>query len=181
MRTLFIGCALLSAAATATAAEETDNRWYVVPQVGYVRADVDQIVENDVVYALALGKQTAENWNLEYTASYHKLDPESSTNEFKQTGLNVDGLYFFNRERAFSMFGILGAGFYKTEYGTINKTSPAINLGIGAQTSFGMKDASVRFDFRYRRDNNNGGVGGEWSLDDFIMTAGIVIPFGGKP
>lgn len=180
MRTLFIGCALLSAAVTA-AADETDSRWYVAPWAGYVRADVEQVVENDIIYGITLGRQTAENWNLDYTISRHKLDPESGTNEFKQTGFNVSGLYFFNRERAFSMFGILGAGLHRTTFGTIKKTSPAIDLGIGAQTSFGMKDASVRIDLRYRRDNNNGGVGGEWSLDDFIMTVGLVMPFGGKP
>lgn len=180
MRTLFIGCAMLCATVSATAAE-IDSRWYVMPWAGYVRADVTELVENDIIYGISVGKQTSENWNLDYSLSRHKLDPERSSDEFKQTGLSVDALYFFNRDRAFSMYAILGAGLHKTEYGTIDETSPAINLGLGAQTSLGMKNASMRVEMRFRHDNNNGDIGGDTSLDDYILTLGMVIPFGGKP
>lgn len=175
LKTFFLGCMLLGVPA---AAAELDDRWYVTPSVGYVRADAEEIVENSIAYGIGVGKQVSENWNLELALSAFKLDPENSSDEFKQTGLGVDALYFFSRNPTFATFAVLGAGTQRTEFGDADGNSFMFNLGLGGQTSLGKNGAALRFDLRYRRDNNDSRIQDDSEFEDWVLMMGLTIPLG---
>lgn len=175
MRMFFLGCMLLS---TVAAAAEQDDRWYVAPWVGYVNADVEQVVENSFAYGISFGKPVSENWNLELAVAANKLDPENSDNEFKQSSLGADALYFFSRNPTFATFAVLGAGMQNTRFGSAKGDSFMFNVGLGGQSTLGKSGTALRFDLRYRRDNNDARIQNDSELEDWILMVGVTIPFG---
>lgn len=177
MRMLCIGCMILSTAATAAG---LDDRWYVVPKVGYVRADVEQVVENSIIYAVSVGKAVTESWNLDLMATNFKLDPENSDDEFRQTGLSADALFFFSRNKTFATFAVLGAGLQRTRFGTADASSFTFGVGLGGQTTLGEGGSALRFELRYRRDNNDKKIQGDSAFEDWVFMTGLVIPLGGR-
>lgn len=175
MRMFFLGCMLLS---TVAAAAEQDDRWYVSPWVGYVDADVEQVVRHSVAYGVRAGKQANENWNLELALSMNKLKPQNSDDAFKTTALGADALYFFSRNPTFATFAVLGAGMQRTVFGADNGSSFMFNVGLGGQTSLGKNGAALRFDLRYRVDNNDTKIQNGTAFNDWVFMMGLTIPLG---
>lgn len=176
---LCIGCMMLSAAASAA---QLDDRWYVVPKVGYVRADVDQVVENSIIYAVSAGKAVTESWNLDLSLTNFRLDPEDDRfdKDFRQTGVSAEALFFFSRNETFGTFAVLAAGMQRTNFGTTDASSFVFGAGLGGQTTLGKGGSALRFELRFRRDNNDKRIQGDSALDDWFFTTGLVIPLGGR-
>lgn len=179
LKMLFLGCMLLNVSAASAA--ELDDRWYVAPWVGYVRADADQIVENTIAYGISVGKPVNENWNLELAVSAFQLDPENSDEEFEQTSLGADALYFFSRNPTFATFAVLGAGMQHTEFGDVDGDSFMYNVGLGGQSTLGKGGTALRFELRYRRDNNDTRIQDDSEFEDWMLMVGLAIPLGERP
>ena len=161
------------------AAEESDS-WYVSPMLSLIKSDSDRRADDDMGIMLGIGKQVNDKWNLEVNAVYDSLEFESISGEYKQRGLMLDGLYFFDRRTVMQTYGIIGAGVMSTDTGINDSTNPMLNIGIGIMqqvTDSGMK---FRADIRYRVDMDDESVSTEDEFNDFMFNLGLSIPFGGK-
>lgn len=161
------------------AAEDNDS-WYVSPMLSLIKVDSDRQADDDVGFMLGIGKQVNDKWNLEVNAVYDNLDFDSLSGEYKQRGLMLDGLYFFDRRTVMQTYGIIGAGVMSTDTGINDSTNPMLNIGVGIMqqvTDGGMK---FRADIRYRMDMDDESVATEDEFNDFMFNVGLTIPFGGK-
>ena len=129
--------ATLGLAAFAASAEDMyRGAWYAVPGVSYMRADKDMDPSTRGWGGfIKLGKELSESWDIQGGLGY------DSSGRYKQTTLGLDALYMFSRSnfRPFVLAGF-GAARNKLDYlalGSSNsKTSPFVNVGLGAQYLF---------------------------------------------
>jgi len=171
---------LLAGQNTALKAAEESDSWYVSPMLSLIKADSDRQADDDMGLMLGIGKQVNDKWNLEVNAVYDNLDFDSLSGEYKQRGLMLDGLYFFDRRTVMQTYGVIGAGVMSTDTGVNDSTNPMLNIGVGIMqqvTDSGMK---FRADIRYRMDMDDESITTEDKFNDFMFNVGLTIPFGGK-
>ncbi|MCF6229471.1 MAG: OmpA family protein [Gammaproteobacteria bacterium] len=151
---------------------------YFAPMLTYIQADKDRNSDNGFGAQIALGQQLSERWNLELNFNFDTLDFESGSGEYKQTGLQLDGLYFFNRGSGLSTYGILGVGMLRTTLTGDAAINPSANIGLGLMKPIG--DAmQLRAELRYRLDEENRILGAD-RFEDLLLNVGLMIPFGEK-
>lgn len=177
---------------TAQAANANNPSWYIVPQVGAFLPDEDAAAENSWFAGVKLGKEVAENWDVQFGLSYGEANEDSvafSSGKYKQTLLSLEALYFFNRGtlRPFLSLGI-GAAQDKLSYsGTpnadVSKTDLSGSIGAGIQYAW-SKNAFLQADLRYVKSTptyNNGGNLNFSGLDNLYAGLGIGFHFGDAP
>ncbi len=171
-------CASLLAVLPLSNATAEPSGQYVAPMLTYIQADKDRGSDNGFGAQVALGQQFSERWNLELNLNLDRLDFENGNGQYKQTGLQLDGLFFFNRGSDLSTYGILGVGMLRTTVQSDTDTNPSANIGLGLMKPIG--DAmQLRAELRYRLDEENR-VPGEDRLEDVLLNIGLMIPFGEK-
>jgi len=170
---------IMGQGAALQAAEESDS-WYVSPMLSYIKPDSDRQADDDIGVMLGIGKQVNDNWNLEVNAVFDNLDFDASSGEYKQRGLMVDGLYFFDRRTVLQTYGIIGAGVMTTDVGANDSTNPMLNIGVGFTQQITDSGMKLRADIRYRMDMDDESIATEDEFNDFMFNVGLTIPFGGK-
>lgn len=163
----------------AQAGGESGHKIYFVPMLSYVKADSDRLADDNVGVQLGVGSVLSKKWNLELSMAFDNLDFESGAGKFKQKGIIVDGLYFFERSKAFQTFGLIGAGFMNTKVPAKSSTNPLANVGIGFLYDIVDTDIDLRADVRYRMDMDDESVAGQDRFSDWLFSVGVVVPFGG--
>ena len=167
---------LLASPLSSTLAAE--NQWYVSPMLSYIQADDNRNADNDFGLHLGLGKQVSDLWNLEVSAVADTLDAEVGSGEYKQRGLIVDGVYFFQRDNDLSIYGVAGIGALRTKLADDSDTNLTANVGLGLMKPVNQY-FSIRTDVRYRMDNDDR-VNDQDRFGDWLLNVGLYIPFGGK-
>jgi len=160
------------------AAENNENNWYFSPMLSYIKADSDRKADNDIGVLLGVGKQINSSWNIEVSAAIDSLDFEVISGEYKQQGLMIDGLYFFDRQPSMQTYAVLGAGVMSTDIGATDSTNPMLNLGVGIMQQISDSGIKFRADIRYRMDMDDESVSSEDEFNDLMLNVGITIPFG---
>ncbi|MFZ5593536.1 MAG: OmpA family protein [Pseudomonadota bacterium] len=169
----------LGVAVSTSVAGDLDNRWYIAPAVSYVKPDDDRKADNGWGGQLGIGKPISESWNIEGNIVGDNLDIKNSTSQFRQRGLGIDALYFFNRDSAFAPYALIGAGALRTKVPGEKNTNAMGNVGLGFMSMFG--DAlGVRADVRYRLDKDDSSVSGQNRFGDWLVNLGLHIPLGAK-
>ncbi|MGE0371134.1 MAG: OmpA family protein [Gammaproteobacteria bacterium] len=166
--------------ATPAVQANTDSGWYLAPALNYVIADEDRDADDDLGFQLGLGKRLNDSWNLEGVFEIDTLDFDAGGGKFKQRGGALDGLYFFNRDAAFSPYGLLGAGVLNTKTPAEKGTNPMLNAGVGFLSNVLGDAVALRGEARYRYDGDDSSVSSEDSFGDWIITLGLNIPLGGS-
>ena len=166
-----------SSNSTIHAAEE-DSGWYVSPMLSYIKSDSDRKADNDLGLMLGLGKKLNQQWNMEVNAVIDSLDFESGSAEYKQRGLMVDGLYFFDRDTQMQTYAIVGAGIMKTDTGNNDSNNPVVNVGVGMMQELSDNGMKLRADIRYRLDMDDESHPAEDEFGDLMLNVGLKIPFG---
>jgi len=177
---LSIVSVLIMGQSTALQATEEHDSWYVSPMLSYIKSDSDRQADDGMGVMLGIGKQVNDNWNLEVNAVFDNLDFDASSGEFKQRGLMVDGLYFFDRRTILQTYGIIGAGVMTTDVGANDSTNPMLNIGVGFTQKITDGGIKFRADIRYRIDMDDESIATEDEFNDFMFNVGLTIPFGGK-
>jgi OOP family OmpA-OmpF porin len=173
-----------------------DSRWYLLPFAAYTWADSDRGTDDGAGWGLAVGKPVNEWLNLELRMTYTDLVSNGDTadlgqGDFKALDFAVDGLFVFNRQGTVQPFLLAGIGAINDGFGC---DRIAENVGnchsddpwsfmaeAGAGVMFRVAEyASLRLDGRYRYDDNSASVRRNDSFGDWMVTAGIVIPIGGR-
>lgn len=166
------------AAPQALAASGAENG-YFVPSLSYIKADSDRAADNDFGVMLGLGKQLSEKWNLELSLAADNLDLEAGGDSYKQRGVQLDGLYFFDRSMSFSPYAVVGAGLLRTKIANDGDNNAMVNAGVGVMHSLTDSGINLRGDVRYRLDDDDR-MAGVNRFGDWMVNVGLVVPFGGK-
>lgn len=187
-----------------------DTRWYLLPFGAYTWADQDRGTDDGFGWGFAVGKPINEWLNLELRATYTSLasdgdfslpNPQLGPGQPAPDGLpqgdftigdiGIDGLFVFNRRGTVQPFLLAGLGAINDDFDCDNipvnrafcnsDSSWSFMAEAGAGVMFRVAEyASVRLDGRYRYDDNTGSLRGSDSFGDWIATAGLVIPIGGR-
>ena len=156
-------------ALTATAAHAADEtgKWYITPQAGYLWADSDRFVDDDLYYGLGIGKHLSPEWSLELNGVAGNYDAESGTGDLDITAFSIDALRVFARASTVSPFLSIGAGYIKDKPNAGRDFgSPLAQVGAGllidvAENSSGSflfqlrPEVKARWDFIDERPNDN--------------------------
>jgi OmpA-OmpF porin, OOP family len=145
--------------ATASAEDEFEGSWYLVPGVSYMNSDSDLDADNGAGGFLKFGKELSQHWDIQIGAGHTRVDEDlniaGAGGKYKQTLLGVDALYMFSRDK-FRPFLVAGLGLARNNLDyDINgldigdkKTSWMANVGLGAQYFFNDK-VGLQADLRH--------------------------------
>jgi OmpA-OmpF porin, OOP family len=177
---LLTACAAVLAVNTAVAADEA-HLWYLTPKVGGTFTDHDRnLVDNDLHYGLAIGKEINDRWNLEVNGLMSSHEISNTNFDLELSSLSLDVLRVFNRNGRFAPYITGGVGVIK------DKLSPGpsqndfmAQAGLGAFiTAWKSSDGSHAFriqpEAKYRSDD----VGGAGHMDDVLVSIGLQFAFG---
>ena len=160
-------------------AGELDDRWYVTPALSYIKADKDRNADNDLGFRLGISKAISESWDIEANLVADNLDLKTGSGKYKQKGLGLDALYFFNRDASFSPYAVIGVGALATK--TIGQSVNAmVNAGLGFETDLTDNGLALRADARYRADFDDYSVANQKRFGDWVFSLGLAIPLGDK-
>lgn len=166
-----------ASAASAAGQLADDPRWYIAPQGTYVWPDSNRHAGNHTGVRLDVGFQLYPAWDLEFGINDYQLNFDSPlTGSGHQTALGADGLwYFMGRSRAFSPFGLLGAGVADQNQSTGgNSTNAYATLGLGFLSSPWAWDGAIRVSVQHLKYIGDGSFG------DTIASIGLQIPIGSR-
>jgi len=173
-----LASAMFFSSSAAINASEKVAEWYVSPMLSYIKSDSDRHADNDLGVILGLGKQVNKHWNLEVSAVIDSLDFNSGSGEFKQRGVMVDGVYFFDRDTIMQTYAVVGAGVMNTDTGSQDSNNPMFNVGIGLMQKLSSNGMNLRADIRYRFDMDDESLASEDEFADVMLNVGLTIPFG---
>jgi len=170
---LLLSVSLISSAFAAADNTSEASDWYLSPLASYIKSDQSRITDDSGTnFHLGLGKEINDNFNLELGVDVNRFD-RSSISDLEQVGLELDALYFFNRESAFSPYIATGIGLFETS--EIDKTNTSWSAGLGLLTDVAfLDDAKFRTEVRFQQEFDSS----EYVHDDVLLRAGFQIPFG---
>ncbi len=186
MTTLPIRLLILALALSfVTTAHGQWNEWYVAPSIVYTDDDPDRVIEDSFAGAqISIGRNFAEKMSFEGLLGYSSIDGfASSTISFpdqKHLDISANLLAFYDREKTFSPYLIVGIGYLGVSFsgsgGDDNR--PSATAGLGFKWKMGSSNISIRAESRARFawDDCSSGCN---SLTDFITTLGVQYDFGG--
>ena len=173
-----LSCVLITSQALAA---DLDTRFYISPNVNYTVTDKNWGTDNAIGFGAGLGKAISDSWNLELNGSYADMQFKNGNSNVRNFGYDLDAMYFFTRNPEFSPFIEAGVGGLNTDAHATSQDNFAGNVGVGFMKW--MNDIAIRADVRYRHTNSiNSSVNGvSFTPNDWIVSAGLVIPLGAKP
>jgi OOP family OmpA-OmpF porin len=179
----------------AMAEEAYQGPWYLLPNIGVMHPDSDlKADDKNLSYGLRIGKEITENWDIQMGLTQSRADEDShrySGDQYRQTMLGVDALYFFSRDkfRPFLLAG-LGVAHNSIHYNGIAPTANADgsnnswmgNFGVGAQYLFtdniGMQAAIRQVYSRAKADGGLFGSDRHETVGNTYLNIGVVFRFG---
>ena len=172
----------LSLAFSNAVSAEFDKDWYIAPTISYIDTDTSRTDEDDDGHrtSFALGKEINENINLELDLGHSRIN-KLDKSHYAQTGLDLDALYFLNKDAKFAPYVTAGLGIIFTEQDGNDDTNPTWGGGFGALTKLStstglLENVSLRTEVRFQQEVD----GGEWAHDDLLYTVGLSFPLGKK-
>ena len=166
-----------------------DNRWYVAPFASYTFPEDNRGTDDGWGGGASVGKPLNKWLNLELRTMYSHLARDEGQGSFNTWDIGVDALAFFRRD-GFQPFLLAGIGTTYDDFScnSVIKTNGLCsregsdwsfmsNVGVGFVIPISDR-ISLRMDGRYRYETNQGGFNDADNFGDWIVSAGIQIPFG---
>jgi len=209
-RRTLAACCALALPAGACLAQTTfapdqyyDNRWYITPFGSYIHPDGDRNADNGWGGGVSIGKPISPSWNIELRGQYEELDGNfgtgfgafNSTDKYKNWSGTLDAQWFFLGRQGINkwqtnswqpyLVGGIGAIDNKVERAfnvSDSHTSFMANAGVGVVwpfSSWGRFVADARY--RYVDNANNSRTANRQSMNDWLFSVGLQIPFGPAP
>ena len=152
------------------------SKWYVTPSLAYINSDQNRLTEDSGYGAnFYLGKEVSDNLNLEFGFGVNRFDRQNIS-DLEQVGIELDALYFFNREATFAPYFVTGLGMFSTNETDDTNPNWSAGLGLLSDLSF-MKSAKLKTEVRFQQEIDTS----ENKHDDIQLRVGFQIPFGEKP
>jgi len=184
MKKLVIGMSLaMAVGSTAVKANDFDDRWYVTPNVSFVKPDSDKDTNSSLAAGLAFGKFITESISVDLEIDKTTMD-FTNGGELSQTAIGLMGRYHFAESMGLRPyvglgFGALRHGDSRTDHNIrVQDATEAMGTfaaGISKEISDRVK---LRTEVRYRIENSNDLNSHEDALGDFMFNAGLNIAFG---
>jgi OmpA-OmpF porin, OOP family len=174
--TLF--AALAVSLASAAAAQDFDNRFYIAPYVGAVVNDSKRDAENAGLLGLAFGKFLTPNFSLEADINRFDADLERAPGSWQVTGIGLTGRLFFSDAEGWRPYGVLGLGSARSDRdGSSRGRGMDLKAGFGVQNAFTDR-VNARFEGLYRYTKDDESLVREDDYSDFIANFGVAIALG---
>lgn len=153
---------------------------YISPSVQYIIADSSRNSDDGIGGALALGFNFNRHLSVEAEGNFNQNSMDIKTGgTFDQVGANVNGLLRFPVGNTFEPYLIAGVGALTTDTPATKSTNTSLLAGLG--TFIGASDSVLlRLDARYRLDTDDQSIPNADPFEDFVISAGVVFPFGAK-
>jgi OmpA-OmpF porin, OOP family len=175
-KTLFAAVAVCLA--SAAAAQDFDNRFYIAPYVGAVVNDSKRDAENAGLLGLAFGKFLTPNFSLEADINRFDADLERSPGSWQVTGIGLTGRLFFSDAEGWRPYGVLGLGSARSDRdGSPRGRGMDLKAGLGVQNAFTDR-LSARFEGLYRYTKDDESLVREDDYSDFVANFGLGIALG---
>lgn len=178
MKKIVLGVSLALATGSALAADvDFDNRWYVTPNVSFVKPDSDKNANSALAYGIAFGKFVTENVSLDFEMDKTTLDLKNG-GELNQKSIAFMGRYHFNESMGIRPY--LGLGLGALRHNTPSAYDAIMNVAAGMTKELSSK-VKLRTEVRYRLENSDDVITNENTYGDFLFNAGLNIAFGEAP
>ncbi len=171
-----------------TVAQGQSSDWYVVPSIVYTNDDADRNIDDSLAGGqIVVGRNILEYLSVEGLLGYSSIKgfkgPAGTTPDQKHFDLSVNLLAYYNRDRAFAPYLMVGVGYLGVDADegppylkhSINDNNPTASVGLGFKWRMGQSKFSIRGEHRFR-------TALDWdNLTDQLTTIGVQYNFGGRP
>lgn len=167
---------------TAVAQEaKPDLRPYLSGMYNLTFADDGRASDRGEGYSFGVGKALNHYWGLEFGGFYGNFDQQGAAGtSWREYGGNLDALFFYSRDPAFSPYFTMGVGYAQNDQknGTQSEGSEFAAAGLGFFKAVG-DHLGLRGDVRYRVMNNESLTAGDF--EEPIVRVGLTYALGDKP
>jgi len=170
-------------------AADFDKRPYLSPMYQHTFDEGERQSNNGKGWYLGSGVPLNQFWNVELGASSQRYpggSPAGAGTFWREVGLELDGLFFYNRNRSFSPYAAFGGGWSRVDVMNtgVEDDAPTLNAGFGFMSMFDVAghDVGLRADARYRvafLDEIKDASGID-TLSEPVVRVGLVVPIGAK-
>lgn len=173
MKKIVIGMSLALLAGTSLASDTSyDDRWYVTPNVSFVKPDGDKNVSSGLEAGMAIGKFLSENLSLDFEVSQGTFDSKSS-GEREQRSFGLFSRYHFKESLGFKPYVGLSLGYmHVNKTNSIGERQALGNVISGFSKSL-SDNFNLRTELRYRLENSDDTFSGQDIFGDYLFNAGI--------
>ena len=183
MKRVLSGLALCVFGVSGAMAQEpkTDLRPYLSGMYNLTFADDGRASDRGEGYSFGVGKALNHYWGMEFGGFYGTFDDKGGAGTSWRTyGGNLDALFFYERDPAFSPYFTMGIGYAQNDQknGTQSEGSEFAAAGLGFMKAVG-DHLGLRADVRYRVMNNESLTGGDF--EEPIVRVGLTYALGDKP
>lgn len=177
MKKIVLGMSLALTAGTALADDNNfDDRWYVTPNLSFVKPDSDKNANSGLAAGIGFGKFVSERVSVDLELDKITFDLRNG-GELSQKTITVMGRYHFDEQMGFRPYLGLGVGGMRHN-GPVESGSDAVmNLAAGLTKEITDK-VKLRTELKYRLENSDDTFTGEDTFGDFLFGAGLSIAFG---
>lgn len=170
-------------------ADNTEMRPYVSLNYDQVFGARQRLTESSGPgYSLSVGTALNRYWGLEIGGFYDRFRPETGSvtriDSWRSYGANLDALFFYSRNPAFSPYTVLSLGVVRDELKNTGgkSTGPfgAAGAGFFKYFSIGDHDIGIRGDVRYRWTGTRH-LPGYGTFGEPVVMVGLVLPLGSRP
>jgi OOP family OmpA-OmpF porin len=173
MKKIVLSVSLALAAGSAVAADhDFDDRWYIVPNVSFVKPDSDKSANTALAVGIGLGRFVTEKISVEFEFDRARFDLRNG-GSLTQNNVGVMGRYHFNETSGLTPYLGAGLGFVRNQRPTDFDATFSVAGGIVKELTDRVK---LRTELRYRLEN-----GEEDTFGDFLFNAGLNIALGDAP
>ena len=172
MKKIVLSVSLALAAGSAMAAEHNyDDRWYLVPNVSFVKPDTDKDANSALAVGIGLGRFVTEKISVEVEFDRARFDLKNGGN-LTQNNVGVMGRYHFDQKMGLTPYFGTGIGFVRNQKPTDFDATFSVAGGLVKEITDKVK---LRTELRYRLEN-----GEEQTFGDYMFNAGLNIALGEK-
>lgn len=178
MKKIVLGVSLALAAGTALAGENNfDDRWYVTPNLSFVKPDTDKNANSGIAAGIGFGKFVSERVSVDLELDKITFDLKNG-GELSQKTITAMGRYHFDEKMGFRPY--LGLGLGAMRHSGPSGTDAVMNLAAGMAKEITEK-VKLRTELKYRLENSDDTITGEDTFGDVMFNAGLSIAFGDAP
>jgi len=188
MKKIVIGMSLALAAGSALAEDSNfDNRWYITPNVSFVKPDTDKNVSSGLALGLAWGKFVTDKISLDLELSTASFDKVGGIGEISERTVALMGRYHFAEASGFLPYLGLGVGALRhnglatdtqIHQGLSSKgTDAVLNMAVGMSKEL-TDNLRLRTELRYQMENSDDLVSGENAFGNYMFNTGLSMAFG---
>ncbi|MFP5306352.1 MAG: OmpA family protein [Gammaproteobacteria bacterium] len=182
IRGCLLAAVVCSGVPFAASADDLYPRLTVYGGYSHALADDDSPFRNDaddgVGFFVGTGVPITRYFNVDFVAHHHEFADVGAGVDAIENGIKADFLFYYSRERLFSPYVGLGAGYNKTRFdgAGFDEEGPFFDAGLGFHSYPFLKGRlGWMGDLRYRWLKVDGGSD---TTDEVIARIGLVVPFG---